>query len=85
MIFFRQSEHVILVLSRQRGVGESAVYDADRMESSQQRKVGKLKYLCFVDLWFTFLHLPASSHCMIHTHIHVGVVEGKPYRTISYV
>ena len=66
MIFFSgQSEHVIFVLSRQRGVGESTVYDTDRLESSQQRKEGKLKYLCFVDLWFTFLHLPASSHCFI--------------------
>ena len=53
---------MILVLSRKQGVGESTVYDTDRVESSQQRVEGKLKYLCFVDLWFTFLHLLISSH-----------------------
>ena len=62
MIFFRAVGARDSRLSRKRGFGESTVYDTDRIESSQQRKEGKVKYLCFVDLWFTFLHLPASSH-----------------------
>ena len=73
MIFFQgsRSTRFSIALLRKRGVGESTstVYDTDRMESSQQRKESKVKYLCLVDLWVTFLHLPASSHCMIHTHI----------------
>ena len=78
--FSGQSEHVILVLSRKRGDGgESTVHDTDRMESSQQRVEDKLKYLCFVDLWFTFLQLPVSSHWFIHD-THIGVVGGSLIR-----
>ena len=71
VIFFfsGQSQHVILVLSCKGGFGKSTVCHTDTMESIQRRK-GKLKSLCSVDLWFTFLHLPAlkmisSLYCAV--------------------
>ena len=49
------------------GVGKSTCWDPDpeNMDSLQQREKGKLKSLRSVDLWFTFLHLPALSHLFI--------------------
>ena len=57
-------EFLVLARTCKRGVGESTVYDTDRMESLQQRIECKLKTLRSVGvLCILFLHLPGRENC----------------------